>query len=104
METTYKNMCKILDYCYALTLDNDLGGLLGELSCELFSDDLPVDLAAYSDWLNLVSSCGNKSIIEKIVLFLEMYEKNYGFNFSKTKSCLKNIDDKILNLILANNS
>ena len=98
MEITYENMYKILNYCYDLTFDDDLGGLLGELSYNLFSDNLPVDPASYADWLKIASSCNN--IVENIVVFLEIYEKNYGFNFSKTKSCLKTIDIQTLNLIL----
>ena len=89
-------MFKILDYCYNITFDYDLGGLLGELSCDLFLDGQPVDPASYADWLKISSS--SNDLMESIISFLEMYEKNYGFNFFKTKSCLKTLDIQTLNL------
>ena len=86
----------MLDYCYGIFHEDDVGGMLGALS--LFSDGTPVDLAMYDDWYQI--SLSSKSFREKILSFLEMYETNYGMDFEKTKAfLLKMTNQEIENII-----
>lgn len=100
MEKEYEIIFIILEYCYKICKDDDLGGLLGVMSHNMFSDNKPVDCAIYNDWISichLYDAGESKNIIN----FLEIYEKKYDFNFSKTKNVLFNInDDDLSSLIL----
>lgn len=40
----------ILDQCYEICPENDLGGFLGAISPELWADGRPIDQAVYHDW------------------------------------------------------
>lgn len=82
----------ILDQCYDICLENDLGGFLGSISPELWENGKPIDPAIYNDWK--LQNGGKKideiNIIKIIYDFLEFYEKRFGFNFVQTKNTLIN--------------
>lgn len=67
-----------------------MGGFLGAISPELWVDDVPVDLAILADWekFNHSISIDSKNIIQRTYDFLNGYEVQFGYNFSKTKELL----------------
>ncbi len=80
----------ILDYCYTVCQENDLGGFLGAISPQLWEDSMPIDMAIYNDWS---AGCADgdideENILKKIYDFLDLYEKQFGYNFSETKKIL----------------
>lgn len=85
----------ILDQCYEICPENDLGGFLGTISPELWTDGRPIDQAVYYDWKtqNDVSLINRQNITDSILKFLVFYE-NYKYNFSKTKIVLRDVVDK----------
>lgn len=80
----------ILDQCYDRCQENDLGGLLGAISPELWGDGRPMDIAVYHDWEDRINTndINNQNIIRTIYRFLEDYEKLFGYNFQETKNIL----------------
>ena len=42
----------ILEQCYILCHEDDLGGFLGAISPEIWEDGKPIDIAVYNDWQN----------------------------------------------------
>lgn len=88
----------ILDQCYFQCEEDDLGGLLGAISPELWADGKPMDMAIFNDWQKKSNpeTIDASNIIERTYDFLEYYEKEFGFNFFKTKKCLLTITDKVL--------
>lgn len=87
MNKNYKILLNILENCYKICKEDDLGGLLGCMSMDVFSDGIPVDSAVYEDWCQIASN--EKNIFENAIIFLTIYEERYGFNFTKTKNNLK---------------
>ena len=80
----------ILDQGYGECKEDDLGGFLGAISPELWGDGKPIDRAILHEWN---SFCGKEMICEynlvkKVYDFLELYEKFYGYDFSKIKQWL----------------
>ena len=80
----------ILDYCYELCPENDLGGFLGSISPELWECGKPIDMAVYNDWhkKNKNYEISKENILIKIRDFLGQYEKNFGYDFTATKQLL----------------
>lgn len=85
----------LLDVCYSLIPEDDLGGLLGAISPLLLEDGRPMDISIYNDWKKMQTRVGlTKSNMTKTAYsFLEEYERKYGFDFSKTKCSLLNVVD-----------
>ena len=84
----------ILEQCYKMCNEDDLGGFLGSISPELWDDGKPMDMAVYNDWQtqNPNIEIQGKSDLKQIYDFLESYEKKFGYNFLQTKKTLiKNI-------------
>ena len=86
----------ILDQCYEICPENELGGFLGAISPELWADGRPIDQAVYHDWKtqNDVSLVNCQNIIDFTLKFLDFYESNYKYDFSKTKIVLRGVVDK----------
>lgn len=85
INTDYKNMIKILNYCYhANGRNDDLGALLGVLSIDIWKDNGPTDIADYNIWLECVSSIADNDIVSKVVFFLERLMDQFGFQFRST--------------------
>ena len=98
----------ILDQGYEQYQEDDLGGLLGATSPEIWNDGHPMDKAIYNDWIEICNPdlINEQNIIEKTYDFLDYYEKKFGFNFEKTKHWLaiannQIIENAILNSIIA---
>lgn len=87
MNTNYQILLNILEHCYNICKEDDLGGLLGCMSTDVFSDGIPVDCAVYEDWCQIASN--EKNIFENAIIFLTIYEERYGFKFIKTKNNLE---------------
>ena len=89
----------LLDVCYSQCQENDLGGILGLISPELWGDGRPMDIAIYTDWkyIHGLQPLKPSQIIGAAYRFLEIYEKQYGYNFSKIKDLLLNVinDDTV---------
>ena len=86
---SFYEMFYILDRCYEICSEDDLGGLLGAISPELWGGR-PMDWAMYEDWEEYCHGKGkNLDIIQRIYSFLLMYEEQFGFNFSQTRQVLK---------------
>lgn len=80
----------ILDQGYNECKDDDLGGFLGAISPEIWEDGQPIDQAVFNDWekINHDKAVNMNNIVEKICIFLEYYEQEFGYNFSETKRWL----------------
>lgn len=86
----------VLDACWDRCRENDLGGLLGGLSPYLWANRLPMDIANVEDWEALCRArefC-RKNAVDCILLFLESYEKQYGFSFLQTKKLLQTLTER----------
>ncbi|MDO4795656.1 MAG: hypothetical protein Q4A28_06940 [Brachymonas sp.] len=59
VEQAYRAMFYFLENEYELTHSEELAGMLGSLSWEIF-DGGPADSASWSDWLNAVKKAINK--------------------------------------------
>lgn len=88
----------ILDQCYVPDQEDDLGGFLGAISPELWDDGKPMDRAVLNDWKKKCEkeTINNQNIIEKIIEFLESYEKQFGFNFFNTKERLITLNENAI--------
>lgn len=86
----------ILDQCYELCEEDDLGGFLGTISPELWKDGKPIDESVIMDWQKVChpKTVNNSNIISKIYDFLSYYEKKFGFDFSKTKQLLFTLNNQ----------
>lgn len=86
----------ILDQCYNLCQEDDLGGLLGAISPELWEDGKPIDKGVYDDWQdqNNAAYLNSQNIINATLNFLEFYQDKFGFDFSKTILILQNTVNK----------
>lgn len=82
----------ILDQCYDECQENDLGGLLGSISPELWEDGRPMDKSVYNDWKdrNDIEFLNSHNIVNAADCFLEYYQTKFGFDFSKTIRLLRN--------------
>ena len=93
----------ILDQCYELCQENDLGGFLGVISPELWNDGKPMDMAIYNDWKtqNEGEKMDKTNIVQRIYKFLELYEEQFGYDFTQTKEIIINnlTNDMIQNAI-----
>ena len=80
----------ILEQCYILCHEDDLGGFLGAISPEIWEDGKPIDIAVYNDWQNQNAPMETEieSVPKQIYEFLDRYETNFGDDFSKTKKIL----------------
>ncbi len=80
----------ILDQCYEQCREDDLGGLLGVISPETWNDGQPMDKAIICDWEKISNppTVSEKNVIEKTYDFLNYYEKQFGYIFTKTKHWL----------------
>ena len=89
----------VLDYCYFINYENDLGGILGAMSPRLMADGRPIDTQFFINWKKLCSSYTkeNHAIIMQIDDFLDYYEMHYDFKFPKTRKLLKTND--VLNYV-----
>lgn len=88
----------ILDQCYEQCQEDDLGGLLGAISPEIWEDGQPMDKAMFNDWKEISSpdTVNEQNIMEKAYDFLDYYEKQFGFNFVKTKQWLNMSNSQIV--------
>lgn len=89
----------ILDHCYFINYESDLGGILGAMSPDLMADGLPIDKAFIYNWerLNEKQAKNNAEILNKVDSFLDYYEKQYGFSFAETRKLLKS--DRLLDFV-----
>lgn len=80
----------ILDQCYDICSEYDLGGFLGAISPELWEDGIPIDKAIVKDWqeFSKPETIDKYNIIRKTYDFLNFYEEKFGLKFSKTKQLL----------------
>lgn len=89
----------LLDMCYNLIPEDDLGGMLGAISPMLWEDGRPMDSSVYNDWKKTLTRVefNRSNIVKTACSFLEEYERKYGFNFSQTKrTLLSAVDEDIL--------
>lgn len=79
----------LLDECYFITHEGDLGGVLGAMSPVLFGGDgMPIDRAYPNYWADACASCGSKNILAQTDSFLTLLEHRFGFHFPETKKLL----------------
>lgn len=88
----------ILDQGYDQCKEDDLGGFLGAISPELWEDGQPTDKAIYNDWQEITKpeTVNISNIINKSYNFLIYYEKEYDFDFYKTKQWLLSISNDVV--------
>lgn len=84
----------ILDQCYEICSEDDLGRLLGIISPELWQDGRPIDEAVLVEWQqkSKMMEVNEKNIIDVTIIFLVSYERRYGFDFSCTKHLLSRLN------------
>lgn len=79
----------LLDECYFITHDSDLGGVLGAMSPLLFGgDSMPIDRAYLNYWADACASCDSKNILVQTGSFLTLLSHRFGFTFPETKKLL----------------
>ena len=83
-------MFYMLEQCYEECKEDDLGGLLGMISPELWTDNEPIDRDVINDWVKVSDSqtVDKKNIVKRVNDFLCFYEQKYGFNFEESKRWL----------------
>ena len=81
----------ILDQCYGLYPEDDLGSFLGAVSPELWGDGKPMDKAVYQDWQdrNQMDCLNDQNIVKAVLDFLSYYQEKFGLDFSRTKLMLQ---------------
>lgn len=86
----------ILDQYYDLCSEDDLGGFLGVISPEYWEDGKPIDESIIRDWQKFSDpkTINKTNINKKVYDFLSHYEKEFGFEFSKTKQLLLTSNDQ----------
>ena len=86
----------ILNQSYDPCKKDDIGGFLGAISPELWEDGQPVDKAIFYDWQKFSNpkTVDKTNIMDWIYIFLEYYEKEFGFDFSETKQWFLNIENE----------
>ncbi len=96
----------ILDQCYEQCPEEDLGGLLGVALPETWQDGQPIDKAILNDWKEISNpdTVNEQNIIEKTYGFLDYYEKQFGFNFVKTKQWLTMSNRQVVENAIVNSS
>ena len=92
----------ILDHCYQLYSGDDLGGLLGAMSPELWADGMPIDNDIIKRWVEWrhTDEIDQSNILEEAKLFLLNYQKKFGFDFSKSISTLESLDGRLVEEML----
>lgn len=85
----------LLDRCYTHCQEDGLGILLGALNPQLWADGLPADRADLADWEDTHhdNDLRRDAFIKRVIAFLQDFGRRYGFDFSRTIVCLKNMDD-----------
>lgn len=96
MKTSFWELFLVLDYCYSLCKEDDLGGILGAISPDLWCDDTPADKAIVSDWEHICAEPRPtpRRLMEYITQFLLSYEQKYGFCLSETKNTLNTLSGR----------
>ena len=86
----------ILDQAYDQCEEDDLGGLLGAMSPELWGDGQPIDKAIFNNWKKISNPelLNEDNIIKAVCDFLDYYEKKFGFYLYKTKQWITTMSDK----------
>ncbi len=86
----------ILDQCYEQCEEDDLGGFLGAISPEIWEDGQPMDKSIFEDWQKISNppTVNEHNVVKKTYDFLNYYEKQFGFKFSKTKQWLIMLDNQ----------
>ena len=81
----------LLDRCYTHCREDDLGGL----NPQIWADGLPADRADLADWEDTHhdNDLRRDAFIKRVIAFLQDFGRRYGFDFSSTIVCLKNMDD-----------
>lgn len=94
----------ILEYCYFICKEDDLGLFLGAISPELWSDGLPMDLSVYHNWKTICESSeiSKDNVLQIGIGFIEAYEKKFKECFEQTLDVMRRRvnDEVILNSIL----
>lgn len=88
----------ILDQCYDICQEDDLGGILGAMSPEIWQDGQPIDKAILTDWVKNAHphTVNEQNIVKKTLDFLNNYEKQLGFDFSGTKKLLSSLSEQTI--------
>lgn len=100
LKDDYRNMLKILDYCYQINGSDDLGGLLGVLSTDIWEDNHPADIANYYIWLECAKLIESNGIVLTIISFLERLMSEFEFDLQSTTALLRTISNEEVNLLI----
>lgn len=95
----------ILDECWQICHEDDLGGFLGAISPELLTTRMPIDMVYYDEWADFNKGyiIDSKDSLKRIYDFLEMFEKQFGFHFTETKKVLlSDITDEMIQAAIEN--
>lgn len=86
----------LLDQCYDICKEDDLGMFLGMISPEIWEDGVPPDKAIYDDWKNHIQNItiSENNIIKVSLKFLNDYGKELDFIFIKTNKVMDTIVDE----------
>lgn len=81
----------IMDACYDVCKEDDLGMFLSMISPELWSDGLPADKEMYKDWKKMVqhTEVTDENIIEQCLAYLQLYRRSLNLRIPETEQFLK---------------
>lgn len=85
----------ILEQCYEQFQGGEFSAFLSSISPELWEDGMPMNMTVYYDWENRndTKSLDDSNIMSTVYSFLDFYEKQMSYDFSKVKVLLKNMPE-----------
>ncbi len=84
-----KRMLEILKYCYSKTDNEFLNVLLLDIACDIFSQGPISRVSMYYEWLKINQIMKTGTLVEKIIYFLEICQKDYDFELEDVIELLK---------------
>ncbi len=84
-----KRMLEILEYCYSKTDNEFLNILLLDIDCDISSEGPISCVSMYYEWLKIKQIMKTKTLVEKIIFFLEIFQNDYGFELENVIELLE---------------
>jgi len=87
LRQSYLAMFYLLDWYYDITKNDALGIVLGSLNPDLFTDGMPADQAAWTDWESCVKKAflkdklSPREAFQAVIKFITFYQEEFGYDF-----------------------
>lgn len=84
-------MFYLLDFCFKINGNDDLGALLGAISPEICKDRFPADAAVFETWMERLPErkLDSRQLLPEVIQFLRWYGNEFGFDFTQTLNILE---------------